>query len=115
MSRLPLAAFAAALVAASFARAPAAADQATLKVTAHVENRCTVAVPPWIASSEWRSWRHRPGHFVSHSCGHRPPFWVQAREGWWRHGSGGQKRLPWRQERTRHPTRPDVVMITITY
>lgn len=119
MSRPVRAALVAAVAVATFALAPAAtAERATLKVTAHVVDRCTVAVPPWIASSEWRKWRHRPVHFVRNSCGGRAPFWVDAKKGWWHHAQDqhGPLRSPdGRQQRTRHPSRDDVVLVTITY
>ena len=119
MLRPARAALVAAVVVATFALAPAAtAERATLKVTAHVVNRCTVAVPPWIASSEWRLWRHRPGHFVRHSCHGRPPFWVHVKKVWWRNPQdhrGPSRPQAGRQQRTRHPFRDDVVLVTITY
>jgi hypothetical protein len=123
MSRPVRAALVAVVAVATFALAPAAtAERATLKVTAHVVDRCTVAVPLWIASSEWQRWRHRPGHFLSHSCRGRAPFWVHMKKVLlrYRHGdlhahghSSGPP--PGRQQRTPHPSRDDVVLVTITY
>ena len=119
MLRPARAALVAAVVVATFALAPAAtAERATLKVTAHVVDRCTVAVPPWIAWSEWRQWRDRPGHFVRHSCHGRAPFWVHAKKVWFRYARDhGHPSSPQAGslERTRHPSRDDVVLVTITY
>jgi hypothetical protein len=119
MLRPARAARVAAVVVATFALAPAAtAERATLKVTAHVVNRCTVAVPPWIESSEWRQWRDQPGHFVRHSCRGRAPFWVHAQKVRWRDAldhRGPSRLQAGRQQSARHPSRDDVVLVTITY
>lgn len=118
------AALVAAVVVATFALAPAAiAERATLKVTARVVDSCTVAVPPWIAASEWRKWQDRPGHFIRHRCHSRAPFWVHVKKVLLQHHgdrhaydhghpSGPQAG---REQRTRHPSRDDVVLVTITY
>jgi hypothetical protein len=106
----------AAVVVATFALAPSAiAERATLRVTAHVVNRCTVAVPPWVVWSEWSRWKHRPGHFVSHSCRGGAPFWVRAEKVWFRHARDHQPAAPQAQQRARHPLRDDVILVTITY
>jgi hypothetical protein len=121
MLRLARTAIAAVLVAATSALVPAAAvaaERATLEVTAHVVNRCTVTVPPWVASSKWLQWRHEPRHFVRHECHGHPPFWLQAARVWFRQ-AGDQGRAPRRQDASRrydrHPSRKDVILITITY
>ena len=110
----------AAAVAAAFTLAPAsAAERATLKVTARVVDRCIVEVPfqipPWL----WRDRQHQPWRFVRHECQGGPPFRVDARhvlveqlrERLHAHPrpDGG------RVHEVRHPTRDDVVLITITY
>jgi hypothetical protein len=120
MLRDARAALAAVMVVAAFTLAPAAAgERATLKVTARVVDRCTVevpsSVPPWL----WRDRQHQPWRFVRHECQAKPPFWVHAkrvlglhlRERLLAHARHGDGRL----HEVRHPSRDDVVLITITY
>ncbi len=120
MLRHARAAFAAAVVVAAFTLAPAMAGQrATLKVTARVEDRCTVEVPPRVPPWVWRDWRDRPRHFVHHRCHGKPSFWVDARRVLFeqvrdRFRSPSRHDNP-RVHEARHPTRHDVVLITITY
>jgi hypothetical protein len=120
MLRHARAALAAAVVVATFALAPAMAGQrATLKVTARVENRCTVEVPPRVPPWVWRDWRHRPRHFVHHRCHGKAPFRVHAqnvlfervRDRFWSPSRHDNRRV----RESRHPSRHDVVLITITY
>jgi len=121
MLRPARAALAAVLITATSALVPAAAsaaERATLEVTARVVNRCTVTVPPWVASSKWRRWRHDPRHFVRHKCRGRGPFWIQAARAWFRqvHEHGPAPRHQDASRRyDRHPSRKDVILITVTY
>jgi hypothetical protein len=104
---------------AAFTLAPAAAgERATLKVTARVVDRCTVAVPfqvpPWL----WRARRHEPWRFLRHKCHGDRPFWVDARRTLLEHlreRLRAHRRHDGRLHEVRHPTRADVVLITITY
>jgi hypothetical protein len=119
MSRLARAALAAAVVAAAFTLAPAAAgERATLKVSARVVDRCTVAVPPQVPPWLWRDHAHQPWRFVRHECRGRPPFWIDARRILLEHLRDHRRaiRRHWAGvHKARHPTRDDVVLITITY
>ena len=120
MSRHARAALAAAVVVAAFTLAPAAAgERATLKVTARVVDRCTVAVPIQVPPGLWRDRQHQPWRFVRHECQGGPSFRVDARSVLISHlrerlqahlGPEGD-----RVHEVRHPTRDDVVLITITY
>jgi hypothetical protein len=120
MSRHARAALAAAVVVAAFTHAPAAAgERATLKVTARVVDRCTVEVPFQVPPGLWRSRRHQPWRLVRHDCRGGPPFRIDARSVLISHL---RARLPahsdpdgGRVHEVRHPTRDDVVLITITY
>jgi hypothetical protein len=107
------------MVAAAFALAPAtAAERATLKVTARVVDRCTVEVPSLVSAGLWQDRQYQPWRFVRHEC-HAMPFRIDARrvealrlpERFLAHArdDGGRVR------EVRHPTRDDVVLITITY
>jgi hypothetical protein len=119
MSRHARAALAAAVVVAAFTLAPAAAaERATLKVTARVVDRCTIEVPVRVPPGLWRD-GEEPWHLVRHACKGASPLRVRA------------ERLPLahlhdailaavrqgaaRVHEVRHPTRADVVLITITY
>jgi hypothetical protein len=120
MSRHARAAFAAAMVAAAFTLAPAAAaERATLKVTARVVDRCTVAVPSQVAAGVWQDRQDQPWRFLRHECHLDTPFWVDARRvltrdlrerflAQIRHNGG-------RVHEVRHPQRDDLVLITVTY
>jgi hypothetical protein len=120
MPRHARAALAVAMVVAAFTLTPAAAaERATLKVTARVVDRCTVEVPSLISPGLWRDRQHQPWRFLRHECHSRSPFWVDARrvpseqlrEHFWaqaRHDGG-------RVHEGRHPQRGDVVVITVTY
>ena len=124
MSRHVRAALAAAVVVAAFTLAPAAAgERATLKVTARVVDRCTVKVPFRVPPGLWRDRRHQPWRLVRHECEGGPPFRIDARSVLISHL---RARLPvdlrpdvrpdgGRVIEVRHPTRDDVVLITITY
>ena len=120
MLRHARAALAAAVVVAAFTLAPAmAGERATLKVTARVVDRCTVEVPPRIPPGLWRDRKHQLWRFVRHECRGGPPVRVEARRVLISHlrerlqahlgPEGG------RVHEVRHPTRDDVVLITITY
>jgi hypothetical protein len=120
MLRQARVALAAAVVVAAFTLAPAAAgERATLKVTARVVDRCTVEVPFQIPPGLWRDRQHQPWRFVRHKCHGGPPFWVDFRRTLIEHlrerlrthrrYDGG------RVHEVRHPTRADVVLITISY
>jgi hypothetical protein len=118
MSGHARAALAAALVVAAFTLAPpaAAGERATLKVTARVVDRCTITVPPWLPPGLWRDRRHQPWHFVRHECHGRPPFRIDVRvllEELRERLEGLRQRG--RVHKARHPSRDDVVLITITY
>jgi hypothetical protein len=120
MPRHARAALAAAMVVAAFTLTPAAAaERATLKVTARVVDRCTVAVPSRISPGLWQDRQHLPARFLRHECQSDTPFWVDARqvlieplrERFWaqvRYDGG-------RVHEVRHPQRDDVVLITVTY
>jgi hypothetical protein len=127
MSRHALAALAAVVVAA-FTLAPAAAsERATLKVTARVVERCTIEVPSRVPQRLWHDRQDQPWRFVRQQCGGGPPvrvhaeevlgprlrerFLAQAREHFLAEAraDGGQVR------EAPHPTRDDLVLITITY
>jgi hypothetical protein len=120
MSCQARAVFAAAVVVAAFTLAPAAAgERATLKVTARVVDRCTVEVPFQLPPGLWRDRQHQPWRLVRHECRGGPPFRVDAvkvlleqlRERLLAHlGPRGARVLE-----VRHPSRDDVVLITITY
>lgn len=130
MSRHFCAALAAAMLVAAAPAPAAAGERATLRVTARVVDRCTVEVPfrvpPWV----WRDRRHQPWRFVHHDCRDKP--WIHAKEvllerlrarferfddwlddrraqqaQWHDHGA--------RLREARHPSRRNVVLITITY
>jgi hypothetical protein len=119
MSRHARAALAAVMVVAAFTLAPAAAaERATLKVTARVVDRCTVEVPSLVAAGLWQDRQHQPWQLVRHEC-HAMPFRIDARR-------VQGLRLPerflaqvrddgGRVHELRHPARDDVVLITITY
>jgi hypothetical protein len=124
MSRHARAALAAAVVVAAFTLQPAAAgERATLKVTARVVDRCTVEVPFQVPPGLWRDRRHQPWRLVRHECRGGPPFRIDARSVLLSHlrarladhlrpnahDDGGHV------QEVRHPTRDDVVLITITY
>jgi hypothetical protein len=120
MSRHAQAALAAAVVVAAFTLAPAAAgERATLKVTARVVDRCTVAVPFQIPPGLWRDRQHQPWRFVRHECQARPWFRVDARTVLVEHARERLRSHPGpdggRVHEVRHPTRDDVVLITIIY
>jgi hypothetical protein len=120
MSRHARAALAAAVVVAAFTLAPAAAgERATLKVTARVVDRCTVAVPIQVPPGLWRDRQHQPWRFVRHECQGRPWFRVDARSVLIEHVRERLQahlgREGGRVHEVRHPTRDDVVLITITY
>jgi hypothetical protein len=110
----------AAVAVAAFTLAPAVAgERATLKVTARVVDRCTVEVPSRVPPWVWRDRSDEPWRFVRHRCHGKPPFWVDARRVLLayrrdriREGSGDDGR---RVHEMRHPTRDDVVLITISY
>ncbi len=113
-------AFAAAVVVAAFTLAPAsAAERATLKVTARVVDRCIVEVPfhmpPWL----WRDRRHQPWRLVRHDCQGEPPFRIDIRRVLLEHLreflQAHLRRDGARVLEVRHPTRDDVMLITITY
>lgn len=121
---------------------PAAADErATLRVTARVVDRCTVEVPFSVPSWVWRDRQHQPWRFVRHVCRDKWPHWIQAKKvrlerllerlrdrfddrvdrvddrmdrfeqrlrARWRDHDG-------RVREVRHPSRRDVVLITVTY
>lgn len=120
MSCQARAALAAAVVVAAFTLAPAVAgERATLKVTARVVDRCTVEVPFHVPPRLWRDRQHQPWRLVRHECQGGPPFWVDARRVLLEHlrerlqahlGLDGG-----RVHELRHPSRDDVVLITITY
>jgi hypothetical protein len=127
MSRHARAALAAAVVVAAFALAPAtAAERATLKVTARVVDRCTVEVPskapPGLGGD-----RKQPWPLVRHECQGAAPLRVEAARVLVEQlrarlpGDGRPELLPGRGGdggrvvEAQHPTRPDVVLITITY
>jgi hypothetical protein len=120
MLRRLCAALGAAMLVATLALAPAtAAERATLKVTALVVDRCTVEVPFWVPPGLWRDQQREPWRFVRHECRGKPPFWVHARKVWFEHLrdrylAHASDRGGWRHEQ-RHPTRNDLVLITITY
>jgi hypothetical protein len=119
MSCQARAALAAVLVAAFALPPAAAAERATLKVTARVVDRCTVAVPFQIPPGLWRQRQHEPWRLVRHECRGGPPFRVDAvkvlleqlRERLLAHLRPGSTRV----REVRHPSRDDVVLITITY
>ena len=120
MSCQARAALVAAAVAAAFTLAPAAAaERATLKVTARVVDHCIVEVPfqipPWL----WRDRQHQPWRFVRHDCQGKPPFWIDVRRMLLDDLRGflqaHLRREGARVLEVRHPTRDDVVLITITY
>ena len=120
MPRHARAALAVAMVVAAFTLTPAAAaERATLKVTARVVDRCTVAVPSRISPGLWHDRQHQPSRLLRHECHSDTSFWVDARqvlieplrERFWaqvRHDGG-------RVHEVRHPQRDDVVLITVTY
>ncbi|MEM7024813.1 MAG: hypothetical protein AAF637_19875 [Pseudomonadota bacterium] len=115
MSRLLRAALVAAMVAATFALAPPAiAEKGTLKVTARVVNRCTVAVPPRVAASHWRQWRHAPRRFVRHKCQRHVPYWFRAAKAWYRYRDDRGHRRG-RVHHAPHSSRDGVILVTITY
>jgi hypothetical protein len=117
MSGHARAALAAALVVAASTLAPAAAgERATLTVTARVVDRCSFTVPGHVPWGLWRDRGHQPWRFVRHDCHGRPPFRIDAR--------ALVEQLRARLEdlrdrgrvhKDRHPSRHDVVLITITY
>ena len=120
MSCQARAALAAAVVVAAFTLAPAAAaERATLKVTARVVDRCVFEVPPSVPPGLWRDRRHPPGRFVRHECQGRPWFRVDARSVLVEHMRERLQAHPGpdggRVHEVRHPTRDDVVLITIIY
>lgn len=116
MSGHARAALAAALVVAAFTLAPAAAgERATLRVTARVVDRCTVTVPPWLPPGLWRDHRHQPWHFVRHDCHGGPPFRIDAKSLVEQLRARVDLRDRGRVDNGRHPSRHDVVLITITY
>jgi hypothetical protein len=120
MPRHARAAVAVAMAVAAFTLAPAAAaERATLKVTARVVDRCTVELPSRVSPGLWRDRQHQPWRFLRHECHGKTPFWIDARkvlieqlrERFWaqvRHDGG-------RVHEVRHPQRDDVVLITVTY
>jgi hypothetical protein len=120
MLRWLCAALGAVMLVATLALAPAAAaERATLKVTARVVERCTVGVPSWVPPGLWRARQRAPWRFVRHECGGKPPFWVHAEKVWFewlrdRYREHASDRGGRRHEQP-HPTRHDVVLITVTY
>jgi hypothetical protein len=115
MSAHARAALVAAVLVAAFALAPAAAgERATLKVTARVVDRCTVTVPVHVPAWLWRDHRHQPWRFVRHDCHGWPPFRIHARA-FLEHLRERVEDLRARVHRGRHPSRDDVVLITISY
>ena len=128
MSRQARAVLAAAVIVAAFTLAPAmAGERATLKVTARVVDRCTVAVPPWIPPGLWRNREHQPWRFVRHECRGGPPVRVEARRVLISHlrerllANAHRDRRPdvradgSRVVEAQHPIRDNVVLITIAY
>lgn len=132
MSRHARAALAAAAVVVAFTLAPATAgERATLKVTARVVDRCTVGVPFQLPPGLWRDRQQQPWHFVRHECQGGPPLRVDAVRvlvdqlrarlpAPARPGARPEVRPDLRDDggrvhEVRHPTRDDVVLITITY
>jgi hypothetical protein len=120
MSRHARAALAVAMVAAAFTLAPAAAaERATLKVTARVVDRCTVEVPSQVPPGRWQDRQDQLWRLLRHECRLKTPFRVDARRvlvrdlserfsAQIRHDGG-------RVHEVRHPQRDDVVLITVTY
>jgi hypothetical protein len=132
MSRHLRAAMALAMLAMAGTLAPAmAGERATLRVTARVVDRCTFEVPSHIPPWLWRQGEREPWRFLRHKCHGRPPFWVHAKKillerVFERLRDRLEDRFPdrllarWqgddaRVREVRHPTRRDVVLITITY
>jgi len=120
MSCQARAVFAAAVVVAIFTLAPAAAgERATLKVTARVVDRCTVQVPFQLPPGLWRDRQHQPWRLVRHDCQGKPPFWIDVRKVLIEHLraflQAHLRRDGARVLEVRHPSRDDVVLITITY
>jgi hypothetical protein len=120
MSCQARAALAAAVVVAAFTLAPAAAgERATLKVTARVVDRCIVEVPfqvpPWL----WRDRQHQPWRLVRQDCQGKPPFRIDVRRVLLEHLREllqAHRRLDGaRVVKVRHPSRDDIMLITITY
>jgi hypothetical protein len=128
MSRHARAALAAAVVVAAFALAPAqAGERATLKVSARVVDRCTIEVPRTLPPGPWHERAEEFWGLVRHECGGGRPIRVQiakvlvdellARV---RADKGLRAFLEdqldgARVDEARHPTRRDVMLITITY
>ena len=128
MSRHARAALAAAVVVAAFTLAPAAAaERATLKVTARVVDRCTIEVPARVPKPLWHDRRDEPWRFVRQQCRGGPPFRVHAekvrgprlRERFLaqarRHFLAQAREDGGRLHEARHPGRDDLVLLTITY
>jgi hypothetical protein len=120
MPRHARAALAVAMVVAAFTPTPAAAaERATLKVTARVVDGCTVEVPSRVPPVLWQDRQHEPWRFLRHACHGKRPFWIDARNvliEQLRERSWAQVRHVGRRvHEVRHPQRADVVLITVTY
>jgi hypothetical protein len=119
MSRHLCAAMAIAMLAVASPLAPAlAGERATLRVTARVVDHCTFEVPSHVPPWLWRDGEGEPWRFVRQTCQGKPPFWLHAkkillqdlRDRYAAYLAGRDARV----REVRHPTRRDVVLITIT-